>query len=369
MSMIPETEQQLAIEDELRAGAAPHEDDDSSSSSAPATYRVGDRNEDEEEVVHFAEVKFDEAPAPASAWKAKTGYSADYLERITPRLPAEKIPTPPQWTYFSGVFSFPWTGSAMQRWSLLTVGCTLTMLVASFVFPTLLGVISGAAGMNAVMLGFFGLPGFWIGFWTTSYAAACSLPIVIETSAGADEIDGWPEPQWRDWAADLYYFLYLTSIVCVVAWLAGLSLSVPFGFSPATQWTLTLFLAVSLAPIVLLSSLEASSFWVPFSPNILRSLRQQRQSWLGFYGVYLSFTSTVLTAMLIAVRYADLASAIVTGPLLATLIMIDARLIGRLGWRILGGEPKRKRRRKKREKQPATTLQKKRPRRRSEADV
>jgi len=342
--MIPETEQQLAIEDELRHTA--RVDDESSELSEPV-YRLEGKDEDEEELVNFAEVKFEEAPAPDSAWVSKTGYSNIYLERVAPRLPVEKIPDPPRLTFLSGVFEFPWKGKALERWSFLSVGCTLTALVLLFLVPTVMGVISGAIGMSAVMLGFFGLPGFWILFWTMSYAAACSLPIVIETSAGADEIDGWPEPQWREWAADLYYSLYLGSIVLAVAWLAGAAVASVFHLPLGGRLAISLLTALVTAPIVLLSSLEASSFWVPLSPAIARSIARETKTWLAFYAVYLGFTLTALAVSLLLARIADLASAVIVGPLLAAVIMIDARLVGRLGWRILGGQPRQTRRRER----------------------
>ena len=242
---------------------------------------------------------------------------------------AEVVPPPPRWTFFSGVFEFPWYRDTLPRWLYLTIG-----LVAwgEFVVGalSLMGVGGeGVGGIAVVGVGFMVLPIAWLSIWTYSYAASCLLAIVQETAAGNDVV-GWPDETWRERVWKLLYVGYLF----VLAALAGAGVEVLtrlwrdlFGI-PACVTVFVLF------PFMLLSSLEANTQWAPATPRILRSLIAHAWCWIVFY-----IAAALLAAPLVALvffgffRYPFL-TASVAAPFMAAVILISARLLGRLAWRI-----------------------------------
>ena len=188
----------------------------------------------------------------------------------------EVAPPPPRWTFFSGVFTFPWRRDAVLRWAymslgftaILTIGLILKSLAASFA-----GIASGIAAA------FFLMPTIWISFMTFSYSAACGLCVLESTAAGLDRIEAWPEPNWKEWMAHMMYVGWIGSIPLAVSYaiscLAGL-----WGIPPSRTIPLALFV---IYPISLMSALEANSVWVPLTLPILGSLVRLWWAWLMFY--------------------------------------------------------------------------------------
>jgi ribosomal protein S27E len=234
---------------------------------------------------------------------------------------------PPRWTFYSGVFTFPWRKAVIGRWGGMTVGFTALFLLLS-IFAV--GPADGGAGLGVVALGFFALPLIWVLIFTLSYSAACCLRILESTAAGLDDVEGWPDPIWKEWAGQLIYLLWIAAMPTVVcfgigrlAQLAGLSL-----------WPVMLGLLFVIFPIVLLSALEANSVWVPLTRPILVSLWQLWWGWGLFY-----LESGCLAGLLWAQIYFgrsgfEIATLISFAPMLSACMVIYARLLGRLAWKI-----------------------------------
>ena len=234
---------------------------------------------------------------------------------------------PPKWTFFSGVYSFPLYDGVWQRWIYLSVGCMLVGLLLSF-FATQ-GASRASGGYGGVVLAFFALPTIWLGTWTGSYAAACGLAVVVETAAGNDDITGWPEPVWKEWAGRLMYLAFVAMPLALLASLVA-KLSSLIGWPP---WSFFLATYFFLYPICLLSSLEANSPWIPITKPILATLVHLWWGWIVFYLASAVLIGGYTLVILFEVHLLGDLTMIVTGPLVAALVFIEARLLGRLAWR------------------------------------
>ena len=88
-----------------------------------------------------------------------------------------------------------------------------------------------------------------------------------------------------------------------------------------------------LYPIFLLSSLEANSVFVPLSLPILRSLISCWWGWLTFYALAALLGGSWLGLLLAGLPSFPFLTALACGPLLAAVLLIVSRLLGRLAWR------------------------------------
>jgi hypothetical protein len=239
----------------------------------------------------------------------------------------EVAPPPPRWTFFSGVFTFPWRQEVHIRWAYMTVGFTAIAIIGL----VLKGIASSFSGIGSgVAVAFFMLPIIWVSFMTLSFTAACCLCVLESTAAGLDRIEAWPDPQWKEWMAQLIYLGWIGAIplaasygLACLAGLAGARIELAFpGF---------LFV---LYPIALMSALEANSIWVPLTLPVLLSLFRWWWAWLSFY-----ILTGLLAAGLGAVFLYSLSSSqdllqLLLGPLVAAAALIYFRLLGRLAWRM-----------------------------------
>ena len=236
----------------------------------------------------------------------------------------------PRWTFFTNVFNVPWRGEALSRWALTSLGLFAagTMAVAGLL-------VSGVAGggmnlMAGFSLAFFGMVVLWLSLWTFSYAACCMLAIIQDTSAGGDEVVAWPEADWREWIWGLLH----------VGFQVAVSLAVGYGLSRLASiwladvgliWLAGTFLVF---PVLLLSSLETDSAFMPLSAPIFTSLVTRTWCWLVVFAlsaVLLAATCGLVWSLAhVSLFLVPLAG----GPVVAALLFIYARLLGRLAWRI-----------------------------------
>lgn len=232
----------------------------------------------------------------------------------------ETIPPPPQWTFFSGVLTLPWRKDAVVRWVLLSLG-----------FTAILGIVLILKSLPSPLVAvFFLLPIIWISFMTFSYAAACGLCVLESTAGGLDRIEGWPEPNWKEWMAHLMYVGWIAAIPLVISY--GLAVLGTFeGISKV--WTLPIAFFV-IYPISLMSALEANSIWVPLTLSILGSLIRWWWCWLVFYLMSGLMVWGIGAAAVFAVSSSNEILVVGLGPLLAAAVLIYFRLLGRLGWRM-----------------------------------
>jgi hypothetical protein len=232
----------------------------------------------------------------------------------------EAVPLPPRWTFFSGVFLLPWRGDTIVRWGYMTFGFTAVILVGL--------VLKGLGSPLAAV--FFILPIIWIGFMSFSYAAACGLCVLESTAGGLDRIEGWPEPNWKEWMAQMMY----------VGWIGAIPLTVSYGLAVLGSFQgIPQFLTMPVAffviyPISLMSALEANSIWVPLTTSILGSLFKWWWCWLMFYFLSGLIGWGILAAAAFAVNSSNDILLVALAPFWAAGVLIYFRLLGRLGWRM-----------------------------------
>jgi hypothetical protein len=239
----------------------------------------------------------------------------------------EVAPTPPRWTFFSGVFTLPWRRQVVTRWVYMSIGFC-AMLGIAVILRMLAASFSGMA--SGVAVAFFLLPIIWISFFTLSYTAACCLHVFESTVSGLDEIEAWPESNWRDWMTEMMY----------VAWIGAVPLGIGLGlgkFGTTQDIPLSLTIPVAffvLYPISFMSAMEANSVWVPLTLPILGSLARWWWCWLLFYVISGFLVGSTAVAAGYLIESSLFGVLILLGPIVPASALIYFRLLGRLGWRM-----------------------------------
>jgi hypothetical protein len=170
-----------------------------------------------------------------------------------------------------------------------------------------------------------------------SYMAHCFVTVVEDTAAGIDQFT-WPNDIYLDWIWKPVYLLWL---ICV--WLVPVALLFRVVRSPVLETQAPQsFLIVAAAslwllfPFGLLSSLAASSRWLPFSVIALRLLVRRPGTVAVFY-LFSGVIVTVCTACFcFALLNGSTALVLAAGAIGAAGLLIYARLLGRL-LRVLRG--------------------------------
>lgn len=274
--------------------------------------------------------EYDLAPIPEPATPEILVHTPYLNARAEVRREVE--PPPPVRTFFSHVFDFPWRGSALRRWAWFAFGLTFMFGVLAVALAVLGGLGQLQAAPQGGMLAFFVLPLIWISIWTLSFGAACCLAIIEATAGGQDDISEWPEPHWKEWAADLLYVAWLGILTAMAAWgLARLVLLVWPGIT--LRQTLPSFFVV-LFPVAIISAMESVNHWLPWSSFVWSSFTRQPGAWIKFYLVsgLLWFGFDHLSGVLI--QFIGVIGLCLAAPLLASILFIQARLVGRIAWRL-----------------------------------
>lgn len=233
--------------------------------------------------------------------------------------PEEPKSSPPTLAtaFFLGVFEFPFYLSCLG--CLIGSACGLSFSFLVMVFALDQGFSVGAAvrplGQSALMAFIL----------TMSFLVAHCRSILEETAYGSDVVESWPGFDWKGWVVT---FGFAATVFAEAAALSYI-LALPQLIGSPLPMLLLLFL---LFPVFLLSAMESGLPFVPIAMPVLRSFKTIWWAWLLFYmetGVLLVSWVAVTVAVLIMNPYL---SAFVSGTLLAAVLMIYARLLGRLTW-------------------------------------
>jgi DNA-directed RNA polymerase subunit RPC12/RpoP len=255
----------------------------------------------------------------------------------------KELDPPPKWTFFSQVFGYPWSRHVWHRWLWMSIGWMVDwLLIAQAIDFLMMG------GYMGVAAAFMALPAIWVTFLALSYTVACCLTIIEDTGNGIQNIDEWPEPDWREWMVNLIYLGFLFSLGQVLVYFLG---SVA---GPALDFlNLSLILVCAIYPVILLSSLESGSAMIPFSKGVFVSMLTHFRYWVLYYVISAGVTFAWGVSVYYSLRFSFVWSGVWQGMLIATLAIVQARLVGRLAWRVLtepDGGKQRRRNMKKRER-------------------
>jgi hypothetical protein len=236
-----------------------------------------------------------------------------------------RMPDPPRWTFLSGVFAYPWRGVNLARWTAMSFGLSLAVTLGEKAIEAL-GLLEGDLTGVSLMGLFIAIAAIGMTILAMSFSITSCLAAIQDTADGHDLPQDNTFPEWDQW---LYTLL---------SWVMVGAAAAAVGF-PLSLWIGPIAFAISfllLFPILLLSAMEADSFIMPFSPPVLRSLGYYAHGWLMFYLVSTGLIALAAYGFDHAYRESPLATLLLSGPVLAALLLIYARLIGRLAWKASG---------------------------------
>jgi hypothetical protein len=234
-------------------------------------------------------------------------------------------PDPPRWTFLSGVFGYPWRGVNLARWTAMSFGLSLAVTLGVKAIEAL-GLLEGnLTGVSLLGL-FIAIAAIGMTILAMSFSITSCVAALQDTADGHDLPQDNTFPEWDQW---LFTLLSWTMVGAAAA-AVGFPLSLKIGPIAFAISFLLLF------PILLLSAMEADSFIMPFSPPVLRSLAYYAHGWLMFYLVSTGLIALAAYGFDHAYRESPLATLVLSGPVLAALLLIYARLVGRLAWKASG---------------------------------
>jgi DNA-directed RNA polymerase subunit RPC12/RpoP len=268
----------------------------------------------------FEEIGEYDVGAAAATPPVETHYAV-----VAAQIYQRPLPTPPRWTYFSGVFAFPWYRTSLVRCGVQGLGFFVTGTVVNL----MLHILSSGGGMFGIVgVGALGLPLIWLSLWTFSFAAENYLSIVQETANGNDDVT-WPDSGWRERVWKLLYVGYVGSLAGLAGYGVGLLVSLrteQFDLPRAA----TVFV---LFPVMMLSSLEVNSPWAVLSWVVLKSLLQLWWGWILYYTFSGAMVGMVGALYWFGFWAHPFLTMFAAAPLLAWVVFVNARLLGRTAWR------------------------------------
>ena len=250
--------------------------------------------------------------------------ASQYIESAAAKLAEAKgPPDPPRFLFVQGVFTYPWHLQTLATWILMSLAITAAALAAAFCYH-LLNFMFVAGRIIA-------LPTGMLCAATLSYASGCYLAVMQATSEGINEFDQWMEPDWKSW----FWTLPTSAGMLVVSAVCGYGLSELLPISPVLVVAAAILV---LYPVLQLSTLETGSLVSPISWVVLGSLGKCPIAWGIFYAVWMALGIGFLFLSYVTWRDPPYVSILFMGPVAAALILIYARLLGRMAWSIAKSE-------------------------------
>lgn len=250
--------------------------------------------------------------------------AAEYMRKAAKPKLVEAAPLPPRpaWPMFSGVFTFPFYLSTLGPYFLISLGLTVTALL--FMFWRGPGMTLGLLGARLL-----GLPTCAAGLLTFSYAFASCLGVVEETFNGWDAIDQWPDIDWKGWV----WSFGRVVVLMLEAGLVGLLFQLPFGREPTLPFWLG---SLAAFPFVLLGAMAGGEAWAPVGiGRVLASVPRLWWAWALFYAETTAMIVGWGLVTVVGLARAPVATTFYSCPILAAVMLIYARLLGRLA-RLIG---------------------------------
>ncbi len=204
----------------------------------------------------------------------------------------------------------------------------------------------GAAG-NAAIFFFSGVGAVIVGLWVLSYAAHSFLVVLESTAAGQDEVR-WPDEPMFDWLWKLWYLAWLVGFWLVPVWflLDGVFTRL-LGLPAVGVYPLLVIVIWLLFPVSLFSSLSANVRWAVLRPAILRQLFRQGHVMVVVWLIAGGLVVGAGVLGYLALRLETWLLLPVAGLAGATVLLLYARLLGRVAW-LLADQPRKRRKKKKR---------------------
>ena len=242
------------------------------------------------------------------------------MMRREPVVTFEPPPPAPRRPFVTGVFAFLFYLKTLAVWLLGSIGLMIGLLLCLYCMYLVEIGLTVAARCLAV-------PSLWLAAFPLGYLSVCCLNVIEQTSQGYDKIEDWSVGEWREW----FWSFGFTLGAIVPALLIGAVVGAIPWVGTGLSMGLTVFL---LYPVFLLSALDNGSIFAPISGLILRSFRTAWQGWLIFYGETSVLVAALVLLILVLFPLNPFLAVAVTTPPLVAVMLIYARLLGRLVWYI-----------------------------------
>lgn len=251
------------------------------------------------------------------------------------RFDARGRPLLPRWPLVSGIVPFLFSLGVPVRWFALSISGAIAIALAAS------GASSIGVGGGVVSLGLHAIQGVClfvlgcvIGVVWLAAAASIFLAIVIESTEGNNRIYRWPSANLIEWLPEMLQFVVAGFVCCFPGWLIA-------KLAPVGSIEPSMAIAASVAamlPIVLLSQLEADSPFAVISGRVLTSLARCPFSWLTFYIEFAAIAAGGAAALMFVLQ-SETWSLAALAPLYVAAMLLAARLLGRLGWKLAESMP------------------------------
>ncbi|NUQ62219.1 MAG: hypothetical protein HUU20_07010 [Pirellulales bacterium] len=231
--------------------------------------------------------------------------------------PADEMPPPPA-TFLSGVLRFPWYLQSLTPWIFCSFGLALSFLGVVLAFWLAdHGLTMAAYAMRFSIC--------WVIVFSLSYLSGCFLAIIEGTAGGYDEITDWPKGDWRDYFFSLGYPVGMLVLAALVGTAA-------YWLTFRQSYAVPVVVGFLVYPFFLLSAMESGSVLGFISRPILRTCIDLWWGWIIVYTITAAMFAGWLAWALYFFPYEGFFTAGVSGPILAAILFIYARLLGRLAW-------------------------------------
>jgi hypothetical protein len=174
----------------------------------------------------------------------------------------------------------------------------------------------------------FALPVFLISMISFSYTSVCCLAVIETTAEGYDDVVDWPSGFWRDWFWTLLPALGMLALAMAIGTIFA-------EIANVSSWLPSVLAVYFLFPIFVLSAIEAGSPMAVVSWTVLRNMAPVWWGWLLFYVETGALFLLWLAPTVVAFFFEPFVTVLVAGPFFAALVLIYARLLGRLAWCIV----------------------------------
>jgi hypothetical protein len=254
-------------------------------------------------------------PRVVPAFVEKVMRAAEEKQMAAAKEPKSRAP---RWPMLSGVFLYPFYLCALGSWMFISAGLML------FGWLLMFWIEYGSIGGTSTSY-YLGLPTCTAGVLTLGYAASCLFGIIEATSNGGDSFEALPIHEWKEW---IWNFAHLTALLAQ-AGVVGYALEM---VCSTDSWLPMAVGTMAVFPLVLLGALAADGAWAPLAiGKTLQSIFLAGGAWVLFY---LETTPMIAAwAWLVIDQIHGRGPWLVplyAGPLLATIILIYARIVGRL---------------------------------------
>ncbi|MCI0637651.1 MAG: hypothetical protein L0Y72_08370 [Gemmataceae bacterium] len=171
-----------------------------------------------------------------------------------------------------------------------------------------------------------------VGSYYGVLAAHYFLTVIEHTGAGADEIR-FPNDPVFDYITKPFYLVGLCLVWIVIGWLILVNVNPEFARSLAGVAALLAGVFWLTFPISLLSSMSAQSQYVILYTPLLRQLLQRPGGLILFYLATLPHVAALVVIVFVSI-YWNFLLVPLAAPVLAALLLMHARVLGRFAWLI-----------------------------------